>query len=106
MAEKIVHKRGDTFKIAVVLTEDDGATRFDLTGWTVRSHIRRRGFLISELVFGDIDITNGEFSLMAEDTSNWPISELESDIEYIDTMGYSHSTETYTVEVIKDVTYD
>jgi hypothetical protein len=106
MAEKIRHKRGDTFKIAVIVTEDDGDTRYDLTGWTVRSHIRKSGKLIAELVFGEIDISNGEFSLMVMDTDNWPMGKLESDIEYIDAMGYSHSTETYVIEVIKDVTYD
>lgn len=106
MAEKIMHKRGDTYKIAVVLTEDDGVTRYDLTGWTVRSQIRKRNRLVADLVFADIDITQGEFSLMQLETSHWPLGILESDIEYIDAMGMSHSTQTYNIEVIGDITYD
>lgn len=106
MTERIKHKRGDSFKIAVLLTEDDGTTPYDLRGWTIKSQIRLRSRLVADLEFAEVDLEKGEFTLMQINTNHWPTGLLDSDIEYIDAMGMSHSTQTYNIEVIKDVTYD
>jgi len=106
MAEEIEHKRGDTYRIDVVLTESDGSTPIDMTGWTVRSHVRRYKTLISNLNVIYDDRINGEFTLSIDDTTDWPICKLSSDIEYTDENDDVRSSETYTISVIGDITYD
>jgi hypothetical protein len=102
----IDHKRGDTFRISVAVTEDDKTTPVDITGWTIRSHVRNGSVLIAELEYSAIDEANGQYQLLCEDTTDWPRATIESDIEYIDLLGDVRSTATYQIEVIKDVTYD
>ena len=106
MADKIEHKRGDAYSISVTLLEDDGVTPIDLTDYTVRSHIRRGDTLIAELEFTAVDLVNGEYKLSIQDTTGWPLGELVSDIEYTDANGDPRSTETYYIDVIRDVTHD
>ena len=106
MTAEIEHKRGDTYKIAVVLTESDGTTPIDMTGWTVRSQVRRRKTLISTLDVTYDDRVNGEFTLSLDDTTDWPVCELSSDIEYTDGNDDVKSSETYTISIIGDITYD
>jgi len=106
MTEKITHKRGDTYKIDVTLTESDETTPIDLTGWTVRSHVRRHKALIANLEFTAVDLVNGKFILSKDDTTDWPICELSSDIEYSDAYDEVKSSETYIISVVGDITYD
>jgi hypothetical protein len=105
MATSISVKRGDTFTLDFALTESDGTTPLDMTGWTVRSQVRRRKTLVADLVFTAIDAAAGTFRLACADTTDWPRGELQSDIEYTDLSGRVISTETYTIEVLEDVTY-
>ena len=106
MTEKITHKRGDTYKLDVTFTESDGTTPIDLTGWTIRSHIRHHKTLIANLDVIYDDRANGEFTLSIDDTTDWPISDLSSDIEYTDGNDDIKSSETYIISVIGDITYD
>lgn len=62
--------------------------------------------LVEELVSAITNANNGEYSLTAEDTTEWPLGILVMDIEYTDTLGFIHSTETFEIDVLKDVTYD
>jgi hypothetical protein len=103
---QITIKRGDTYHIDVAVTEADGTTPVDLTDWTVRSHVRRRDALIAELDFTAVDLAAGEYSLSYDDTTEWPLGRLSTDIEYTDSTGIIRSTETYIISVIRDVTYD
>ena len=104
--ETVEHKRGDTYSLSISLTAADGTTPVDMTGWTVKSQVRKRKTLISELVFTAVDLSIGSFTLSTTDTLNWPVGTLLSDIEYTDAGGVVRSSETYEIEVIEDITYD
>lgn len=105
MSAVIQHKRGDTYRISVALTEDDGITPIDITGWEVRSHIRKRSRLVCNLEYIPVDRINGKYELLCDDTSDWLKGVLTSDIEYTDSNGGVFSTKTYEINCIEDVTY-
>ena len=104
--ETVTHKRGDTYQISIALTAEDGETPIDITEWTVKSQVRKRKTLVTELVFAAVDLANGSFTLTAEDTTEWPTGTLSSDIEYTDGDGIIRSSETYEIDVEGDITYD
>jgi len=106
MTETINHKRGDTYKLDVALTEIDNITPINITDWTVRSQIRQADTLIASLEFVSINPTNGEYSLVGRETINWPLGKLSSDIEYTDAGGMVCSTDSYKINVIDGVTHD
>lgn len=104
----ITLKRGDTFQIAV---ETPGK---DLTGYTVRSQVRRGTSLIHTLTLTDFLPGPGGsmFQLIAFNpggtlpgaTVGWPVGELLCDIEYTAPSGLVVSTETFTIECVADIT--
>jgi hypothetical protein len=99
----IQHKRGDSFKVSGVYENDAGAAS-PLTGTTITSQIRNRNnALVSELAVIVDDIPNGLYHLDAGDTSNWPIDLLWWDIQFTSSAGVG-SSETVTIDVVKDVT--
>lgn len=102
--QKIHHKRGDTFFLANRLTQD-GAP-IDLTGWSVRSHVRDGDTLVKALTYAVVLAADGQYSLTAApaDTEDWPVKTLHCDIEYTSPGGTVTSTETFLIVVIKDVT--
>lgn len=106
MVKQITHKRGDTYKIAITVTEDDNVTPINITDWTIRSQVRRRDTLIAELSFEITDGINGKYTLQCEDTTDWPLGKLFTDIEYTDLLGSVVSSETFEIYVIRDITYD
>lgn len=96
-------KRGDTFTVEAALT-NDGQPQ-SLTGWSIRSQVRRGNKLVAELAVEYVDRAGGVYRLSApEGTAEWPTSVLRSDIEYTMQNGDVASTETFEFECIEDVT--
>jgi hypothetical protein len=105
----IRHKRGDTVLLGCTLTEDDGTTPVDVSGWAIASQIRGLdGTLLVELEATITDGAAGEYALECAvedaDTSEWALGLYEIDIEYTDLSGRIVSTETAAFQVIGDVT--
>lgn len=96
-------KRGDTFLIEAQLADNGIPT--DLTNWTIRSQVRRNSQLIDTLDVTIVDAATGRYTLSSSGaTTAWPIAVLESDIEYTSPNGQIVSTETYSINCVKDVT--
>lgn len=96
-------KRGDTFVVEATLAQDGQPQ--DMTGWSIRSQVRRGNRLVAELAVEYVDRASGVFRLsVPEGTSDWPIDTLRSDIEYTMPGGQIASTETFEFECVEDVT--
>jgi len=76
-----------------------------IAGWTIRAQVRRGGKLIDDLDILIIDEAAGCFAIQKDDllTANWPVAQLECDIEFITTSG-KNSSETFIINVKRDVT--
>lgn len=99
------HKRGDTFVLNSDVETEGVAV--DITGWTIASQIRDRDdIVIQTLTVTITDAVNGRLSLSATPTQTelWPVSSLFCDIEFIDDTGVVTSTETFTINVLLDIT--
>lgn len=102
----ITHKRGDTLEWVVTLTQNSVAV--DVTQWTIKSQIRQdTSTLVYEFVVTKTDAVNGVFSLSATpaETASWPLGSLLIDIEFIDPTGYVISSQTFTMQIVRDITY-
>lgn len=101
----ITHKRGDTLEWVVTLAQD--GTAVDITNWTITSQIRQDTTLISSLTVTKTDSSNGIFSLTAtaSATSVWSLGTHSVDIEFIDATGFVVSSQTFTLQLVKDITY-
>lgn len=101
MSERLQFKRGNSFVLAC---QYKGGP---ITGWTIKSQIRKNGELIAELVTTIVDASQGTFKLeYAGDTSDWPATSLSCDIRYTTASGQIISTETFLIEVQKQVTHE
>ena len=113
----ITHKRGDSFdhlaKIPVKVTLPDGTTTgFEdgfFVGWTVTAQIRTAQYdrLLAELTcsWADPAATTRILSVKALHTSTWTLGPAEMDIQFYNpTTGYTISTNTISIEVVKDIT--
>ncbi len=106
MALTLEHKRGDTFRFSAVLRETKTGPAMDLTGWTIASMVRDAdSVLIDTLTVTVTDAAAGEYSLLVEDTSAWPVGQAYWDIQYTDDGDVIRSTETIRLNIIEDVTY-
>ena len=99
---KIPFKCGDTFLVQGTVTVD-GLPQ-DITGWVIRSQVRQRGTLVSELAVEIINASLGMYRLRDSSTLTWPPKNLVCDIEYILANGQVASTETFEIEVRNGVT--
>ena len=96
-------KRGDSFIVEAALTQNGEPQ--DLTGWSIRSQVRRGNKLVAELAVEYVDRPTGVYRLSApEGTAEWPVGTLRSDIEYTMPSGQIASTETFEFECVEDVT--
>jgi hypothetical protein len=96
-------KRGDTFVVEATLSQ--GGAPQDLSGWSIRSQVRRGSRLVADLAVEYVDRAAGVYRLSApEGTTEWPLGTLRSDIEYTMPGGAVASTETFEFECIEDVT--
>lgn len=101
----ITHKRGDTLEWVVTLTQD--GTVVDISSWTITSQIRQDTTLIASLTVTKTDSSNGVFSLTAtaSATATWSLGTHSVDIEFIDGSGFVVSSQTFTLQLVKDITY-
>ena len=107
MATVIQHKRGDTFDRVLLIPEATFADGYFLL-WDVASEIRTaRGKLIATLTpsWADPAADTRFLRLFAEPTTDWPLGDLELDVQFTrQSDGFDQSTETITVQVVRDVT--
>lgn len=99
------HKRGDTF----VLNSDVASNGLaaDITNWTISSQIRDMGdTIVQNLTATVTDAVNGRLTLSAtpSQTALWPVGQMFCDIEFTDGSGIVTSTETFTINVLLDIT--
>lgn len=101
----ITHKRGDTLEWVVSLTQD--AVVVDITDWTITSQIRQETTLTETLTVTVVDAPNGKFNLSATPTQTnlWALGSHSVDIEFIDVGGFVVSSQTFTLQLVRDVTY-
>jgi len=97
MAQKLTFKRGDTFTIQCNI-------ELDITGWLIESQIRSGDKLITVLELELVNPLTGIYKLKHVDTKLWPVGELQCDIQYTTNTGQIISTETFIIEVMKDIT--
>ena len=98
-------KRGDYFELLVVVSVDGALV--DLTGWTARSQARSStDALVYEFPVAIPDPTNSTVYLTADQaiTEGWAVGVIFCDVEVIDPDGRKTSSETFTIEVEKDIT--
>ena len=103
----ITIKRGDTCRLVCAVTIDGDPA--DITGWSIRSYVRRGKTLVGELTATITDAANGAFTLLekvAGMTEEWTPGSHTMDIEYTNASNVIFSTETIDVTVIPDITYD
>ncbi len=99
------HKRGDTFDF--LFTAEVSGVALDLTGYTITSQARGSDDSVLQTFTVTItDAANGQFTITATDaeTELWTPATYSMDIEFVDGSGTVISTETFTLNVIADVT--
>jgi len=98
-------KRGDTFVLSNVVTQSDVVV--DITGWTIRCHIRKGPDLVESLTAAITNAAQGAYTLTAlpAATELWPVGcTLSADIEYTTASGQVLSTDTFSIPVVADIT--
>lgn len=103
----IVHKRGDTFELSCTL-ENEGVA-VDITNFTITSQVRGSDdVLLQALTVTKTSATDGEFTLTATSTQteSWGVQKYLADIEFIEANGEVNSSQTFTIDVLKDITRD
>lgn len=103
----IQFKRGDTFIFPLLRFWKDKTNneRQSLAGVTIACSVNKGPAKIADLTSSVIDSVNGEFSLSyVGSTKTWPIGVLSCDIEFTLNTGQIISTQTFTIECIKDET--
>jgi hypothetical protein len=107
MAATIQHKRGDTFDRVLLIPESTFADGYFLL-WDVASQIRTaRGKFVADLTatWADPAADTRFLRLFYEPTTAWPLGDLELDVQLTrQSDGFIQSTETITVQVLRDVT--
>ena len=98
------HKRGDTFDLIVTVTEDGAAA--EISGWAIRSQIRRGGVLAHEFTVSQIG--GGQFRVFASAAEMAAVASnrYQMDIEFTDAAGHVFSTQTFDLRLVEDVTGD
>ena len=104
---RITHKRGDTFILTGGITATvGGVTATNFTNWTGASQLRdaTTDELIATLEFTWLDPATGQVRLRFADTSGWPITLANTDVQLTTPAGETVSTTTSIINIIKDVT--
>lgn len=100
------HKRGDSFDYVTTIPDTFADGHF--VGWDVAAQVRDpgKGSLVAELdVSWNDPATTRQLRLLKIDTKTWPAVPLEFDVQFVRTAdGYTLSTATEKLVVIKDVT--
>lgn len=84
----------------------DNAIVVDITGWVITAQARMSDKLINNLTVNVPDPLTGAFTVMCASslTTDWPVTKLDVDIQVTDSSFGTVSTETFYVEVQRDVT--
>jgi hypothetical protein len=106
MAASFTFKRGSTFAVVVMATDDATGDPYDLTGCTIASQLRDSlGNLVATLTAAPASGFPGAVLLStAEATTAWPLSLLSCDVQVTESDGTISATETFTVQVVQQVT--
>ena len=107
MSTKAQHKRGDTFVVAGTITATVGGVAVtNLTSWTGASQLRdaTTDALIATLEFTWLNAATGQARLRCADTTAWPITLANLDIQLTTPAGDIVSTPTAALSIVKDVT--
>lgn len=103
MSGTIQFKRGDTLKLSCTYMLDGVAAT---TPVGIQSQVRTHaGVLVAELVVSRVDDATGRFDLSCADTTAWPITVLQCDIQYTDANGNIASTDNLAIQVLRDITH-
>lgn len=97
MPARLQIKRGTTFAWPCKVNTS-------IVGWQVKSQVRHGDVLVADLTVEMVNAATGEYKLISGSTSDWPLTELECDIRYTTDEGQVISTETFLIEVEKQVT--
>lgn len=110
MDKSIKHKRGDTFvkQSTICYVDSNGAkTPVDLSDVEISAQVRLNDALVTDLTAIVIDAAGGVYKLLAtaSETSTWQCKTHQIDIQFTFSDGRVMSTETFDINVIKDVTH-
>lgn len=103
-----VHKRGDTFELAVKVSAiDENDQVYDLTGYTLSSKVRDpKGGLITTLDCSWIDAVHGLASVRAASTAGWPLTYASMDIRLIAPDGFTITSDSVSFEIRESISRD
>jgi len=105
----ITLKRGDSINWNCSLI-DDQSNPIDITNYTIRTQGKdsERTVTLFSLTNGNgVTITsgaNGAYQIQLLDTSSFGLGNFDVDIEFTDSNGIVNSTQTFTLEIVEDVT--
>jgi len=111
MTTTINHKKGDTLELTFQLKRD--GTPVDITNYTITSQLRDSTDVLlttdnfnGSLTFTLIDAAAGQFELSASATATaeWDTRKYDCDVQLIDDENDTSSSETFKINVIKDIT--
>ena len=103
----ITHKRGDTFELSCTLENEGNAV--DITNFTIACQVRAADdTLLQALTVTKTNAVGGVFTLgaTAAQTESWDVAQYQTDIEFIEVGGEVNSSETFVLNVTKDITRD
>ena len=101
----ITHKRGDTFDIYGTVELDGVAV--DISDWTINSQARDNAdVVLHTFSVSKTDAEAGEYNIYAADTvtDDWTPGTYNMDIEFIDDELNVVSSDTFTLQIIADIT--
>ena len=107
----ITHKQGDTLELTFQLKRDGSAV--DITNYTITSQLRDSTDTLlttanfdGSLTYTLIDASAGQFQLSASSTATaeWDTRKYDCDVQLIDGDNETSSSETFKINVIKDIT--
>ncbi len=107
---KLQHKRGDSFFFNVTAEEMDARDKptgpFNLNGVVITAQMRLDDALIYSFDVNVVDSPNGHYTISAPaaDSIAWPPLLMDVDIQYVLPSGLIQSTQTFQLQVMKDVT--
>ena len=84
-------KRGDTFELGQLLSN---GVALDITGYTIKSHVRYKDNLVENLTTSITDAAAGKYQSNCNSGKDccWPIYNLTMDVEFTDTTPKVFST--------------
>lgn len=105
-------KRGDTFRLPLLITERDGSGQsgpVNISGWSFRMEAREdspQGRVVHRFDYVELNAVagQGEFIAAGAATRSWPIKTLFLDIKVLDAAGETFTSKTMTLKVLEAVT--